>query len=205
MSNRSRLYNLAIIVAFTTLPASAGWFTTDDQEGREAFARGRYKEAATKFHDPYRKGVAQYRAADYRSAAESFSRVDRDDVLQAARYNLGNARFRLGDYEGAVQAYEAVLQEDPNDRAARHNLALALSMLAQTRANPEPEAPPEEEEQPEEQAEEQQEQESEQQQEPESGQEESEQQQESESGQQESEQQQESESGQQESEQQQES
>jgi len=142
-----------------------GLFSTSEQEARSHFSKLEFPEAANLFEDPYRKGVAQYRAGNYQAAAESFTEVNREDVLEDARYNLGNARFRLGDFEGAIEAYEYVLSENPDATDARHNLAIARAMLMQAiEQQKEQERKRKEEEQQQEQEEQQQEQEEQQQQ-----------------------------------------
>lgn len=110
-------------------PLWAGWFETRDQEARGLFETGQYDAAAERFDDPYRSGVAAYRAGDYGRAERAFAAVSRDSVAEDARYNRGNALFKLERYRDAADAYEGVLRENRNHEDARHNLALALEML----------------------------------------------------------------------------
>nr|MBS0020721.1 tetratricopeptide repeat protein [Gammaproteobacteria bacterium] len=112
----------------------AGWRMTAEQRARAYFAEGAYEAAAAEFQDPYRRGVALYRAGRYRAAAQAFAAVARAEVQLDARYNLGNARFQLAEYERAIEAYEAVLAHDPGQDDARHNLELAKRLLRQERA-----------------------------------------------------------------------
>jgi TatD family hydrolase len=121
------IFNLVTLIAVQ--PIQAGWFATQEQEASQFFARKHYEQAAQRFTDPYRKGVAQYKAGDFTAAAASFTQVTRSEVTQDARYNLGNARFQLGDLTGAIAAYEEVLQENSDHEDAAYNLALARSML----------------------------------------------------------------------------
>ncbi|MEZ4589781.1 MAG: tetratricopeptide repeat protein [Chloroflexota bacterium] len=48
----------------------------------------------------------------------------------ASAFNLGNSYFQLGDLEAAVVAYQIALRLNPNDLDAKHNLELALQMMA---------------------------------------------------------------------------
>ena len=50
------------LLAFAASAAVAGWFESNEQEGERLFRDGKYADAATVFRDPYRRGVAQYRA-----------------------------------------------------------------------------------------------------------------------------------------------
>lgn len=130
---------LSIFTAINPTPSPAGWFATQEQEAARSFSHKHYEQAAARFSDPYRKGVAYYRAGDFNAAAASFEKVSRSEVMLDARYNLGNARFQLGDLMGAIAAYEAVLKQHPKHEDAAFNLALARSMLPATAPTPEPE------------------------------------------------------------------
>ena len=88
------------------------------------------RQRRSEFQDPYRRGVALYRAGRYEDAVRAFEQAEQGKDVQSARYNLGNARFRLGDFAGAAEAYEQVLSAEPSDDDAAHNLALARAMLA---------------------------------------------------------------------------
>src|SRR5262249_24407270 len=50
-------------------------------------------------------------------------------LAPAIRYNLGNAAFQQRQYEAAADAYRKVLEQRPDDEAARRNLELALPAL----------------------------------------------------------------------------
>jgi len=125
---RFRASSLLLISIFLVPPAPveadwSSWFQNKDQEAWALLQAGRYREAAGAFTDPVWQGIAYYRAADYRAAAERFSRVD----TALAHYNRGNALMRLGDLEGARQAYERALELDPGFADARYNLGLLQS------------------------------------------------------------------------------
>ncbi len=106
-----------------------GWFTnlwlTPDQQGRLAFDRGDYAQAAKLFADPIWRGIAAYRAYDYLAAAEAFARVETPD----GKFALGNAQAHNHAYEKATKAYEEVLAVRPDHAAARTNLAIVRAAL----------------------------------------------------------------------------
>lgn len=117
------------LVLLATLSWSTLWFTPD-QLGARAFARGDYAAAAASFVDPLWSGAAWYRAGEFTRAAEAFARRDSPE----AHFNQGNARLMLGDYAAAVACYERALEQRPDWREARENLALATArreLLAQ--------------------------------------------------------------------------
>ena len=101
---------------------SAGWrlaelWLTRDQQGRLAFERGDFKEAAQRFEDPMWRGVAAYRAGDWDAAVDAFASLETADAL----YNLGNAHARRGDLVLAVKAYGQALERRPGWREATEN------------------------------------------------------------------------------------
>ncbi|VVE47413.1 VWA domain-containing protein [Pandoraea anhela] len=109
------------------------WLTRD-QQGRRAFERGDFAEAAERFDDPMWRGVAQYRAGQYAQAAQSFALIDSPE----SDFDQGNALARLGDYKGAQARYRAALRRKPDWPAAQANLALMGRLIA---ALPKPRKP----------------------------------------------------------------
>jgi Ca-activated chloride channel family protein len=103
----------------------AGWFRNAEQEAMQSVPRRRLRSAAAGLHDAYRRGVALYRAGQFRAAEVAFDRGRARIGALTARYNLGNARFKQGDYTGAIDAYEQVLAEQPDHADAHFNLTLA--------------------------------------------------------------------------------
>ncbi|MEJ2576733.1 MAG: tetratricopeptide repeat protein, partial [Gammaproteobacteria bacterium] len=139
-------FGVAVLLAVWAPWVGAGLFTNHEQEAAGAFAEGRFDEAAAGFTDPYRKGVALYRAGDYGASADAFAAVTREEVRTDAAYNRGNALLRAGRLEAAVAAYEEALTRQPDHADAEHNLGLARVLLADAAT-----APAEQEEQVEEQ------------------------------------------------------
>ncbi|MFY9973863.1 MAG: tetratricopeptide repeat protein, partial [Chromatiaceae bacterium] len=119
------LTGLAVVLGLMTTAAQAGLFKNSEQEAFDRLRAGDYVAAADTFQDPYRRGVALYRAGRYEEAARAFEHADHGSNAEAARYNLGNSRFQLGDFAGAVAAYEQVLSADPTQEDAAYNLSLA--------------------------------------------------------------------------------
>ena len=116
---------IALALGFaTSLGAFATWFENSDQQALRQFEAGDYIEAAYGFSDPYRKGVALYRAGRYADAAKNFEVTEDPENRIEARYNLGNTRFQLADFAGAVTAFEQVLSADPTHSDAQHNLGV---------------------------------------------------------------------------------
>lgn len=125
-----RLRRPVVIVALT-LPVLAVvigtwrnpefWFTAD-QQGERLLRRGEFAEAAERFRDPVRGGVAWYRAGEFEKAAAAFLR----STAPEAHYNRGNSLVFLGKYDAAVEAYDKALAKRPDWEAARGNREIAL-------------------------------------------------------------------------------
>lgn len=98
---------------------------TPDQQGRIAFDRGEYARAATLFTDRMWRGIAAYRAYDFLAAAEAFQKVGTVE----GRFALGNAQAQNHAYERAIKAYEDVLAQQPDNAAAKTNLAIVRAAL----------------------------------------------------------------------------
>ena len=103
----------------------AGLWMTPDQRGRIAFDRGNYASAAKLFADPMWRGIAAYRALDFLAAAEAFRKVE---TLEG-RFALGNAEAQNHAYEKSIKAYQDVLAQQPNNVAAKTNLAIVGAAL----------------------------------------------------------------------------
>lgn len=106
-----------LLLAFTWI----GLWYSPDQQGRRLFERSQFDQAAEAFADPMWRGVAWYRAGEFKKAAEAFARLSTPE----ARYNLGDAQVMLGQYDTAIASYELALQERPDWKEAQENLELA--------------------------------------------------------------------------------
>jgi len=93
------------------------WLTAD-QQGRLAWDKGRYEEAAKHFEDPIWRGTAMYMSGDFESAIEEFAVVDTAE----AWFARGNARAHQKEYEKAIPAYEKALELREDWTEAQENL-----------------------------------------------------------------------------------
>ncbi|MBZ2169826.1 vWA domain-containing protein [Marinobacter sp. F4216] len=109
-------------------PATAGpladAFLTPDQQGQLAYEAGRFADAARLFQDPYLRGLAAYRAAQYDLAVASFRQVD---TAQAWFYR-GNSLAKQVKLKQAISTYEQALSRQPDFPAARDNLDTVLEL-----------------------------------------------------------------------------
>jgi Ca-activated chloride channel homolog len=136
---------VALMLVFTfgtgTAVKAASAFDLYQQGDYNAALRQWRQELERSPHDPvlnFNAGTAAYRMGKYDQAFENFSEVLQSPnatLREKAYYNGGNALFRQGDeqedierqltsYEDAEYLYEQALAIDPNDEAAKKNLAL---------------------------------------------------------------------------------
>ncbi|HEV7258896.1 MAG TPA: tetratricopeptide repeat protein [Bosea sp. (in: a-proteobacteria)] len=118
------------IVALVTLGALAvaaqrdGWrnlFLTPDQRGRLLLHRDQPGAAAEAFRDPLWRGIALFRAGDFKAAAPDFAALDTAE----SAYDQGNALVMLGEYEDAVKRYDRALALRPGWPDATTNREIA--------------------------------------------------------------------------------
>lgn len=103
-----------------TLTWSGLWFTPD-QQAQSLLEKKEYQAAAETFTDTMWKGVALYRAGEFKEAQAVFSRLDSAE----AHYNRGNCLVFLGQYEDAVASYDRALSRRPDWQEATENRELA--------------------------------------------------------------------------------
>ena len=100
-------------------------FLTNDQQGRVAYEKPSFAEAAEKFVDPAWKGTAQYRSGQYLEAADTFVRLDSAEGF----FNRGNAYMRAFEFRKAITSYEQAVADAPDWQEAQENLELARYTL----------------------------------------------------------------------------
>ena len=98
---------------------------TQDQRAQQAFGQQQYQQAAEQFSDPDWRAAAQYKAGQYREAAETLKETQTAD----GHYNRGNALAKAGQLQEALQAYQQALKLDPKHADAQHNKALVEKQL----------------------------------------------------------------------------
>lgn len=115
---------LTIAVALVFAAQREGWrnlFLTPDQRGRILLDRSQPAAAADVFRDPLWRGIALFRAGDFKTAAQAFAALDTAE----SAYDQGNALVMLGQYEDAVKRYDRALALRPGWPDADTNREIA--------------------------------------------------------------------------------
>lgn len=131
---RGHLFSLMLILCMPVAELEASpyeYFKNSEELGKQAFDHGDYEEAINAFQDPYRKGVACYRAGKFAEAEKWFSQPSRTDVALQTAYNLGNALVQQQKFKEAITVYEDVLERWPDHIKAKENLELVKKALEQ--------------------------------------------------------------------------
>ena len=124
---------LALVIFIAPLPQPAHaslwddlWFNRN-QQAQRALEAGSPADAAVMFEDTEWRGVARYRAGDYKGSAAEFAESGDSRNL----YNLGNSMAQQGEFDAAIDAYEEVLEMDPGNEDAQYNLDLVKQLREQ--------------------------------------------------------------------------
>ena len=115
----------------------ADLWLSGDQQGRLAYERGDYADAAARFSDPQWKGAALYRAGKYDEAVDAFARVDSAESY----FDQGNALAHLGRYPAAIASYEEALKRKPKWAEAEKNLDIVKRLVPKPEDEETDEAP----------------------------------------------------------------
>jgi len=117
-----------ILYAYAQLPLdSSGRRTmmslvlTPDQQGQRYLKQQAYKKAFNAYTNPVLKGVALFRAGQFKDAAIAFA----NSLTPISSFNQGTAYIMSGLYDEAIEAFEQALEADPEFDAARVNLEIA--------------------------------------------------------------------------------
>lgn len=113
---------LILVVAWLTVRRGVDAWMTPDQRAARLLNQGSPMEAAELFREPFLKGVAQYRAGDFKTSAQTFLSIPSADAL----FNQANARIMLGEYDRAVELYDQVLELTPDRLDAITNREIAV-------------------------------------------------------------------------------
>lgn len=102
---------------------------------KEQFAKKAFEEvedidtALATFEDPYKRGVAYYRAGKFKQAEQSFRQSTRPKVKESALYNLANSLAYQNKLAEAVSTYNQLLSENPHHEKAKHNRDVVQKMI----------------------------------------------------------------------------
>ena len=105
------------------------YFKNSEELGKEAMEKNDYETALRHFKDPYRAGVAYYRAGNFAEAEKMFLLSSKEEVSLQAAYNLGNSLAQQQKFKEAIVAYEDGLTKCEGHVKAKENLELIKAML----------------------------------------------------------------------------
>ncbi len=98
---------------------------TPDQQGQVLFKLERYEEAARRFKDPRWQAYSYYGAEKFEQSATVFSQFpDYQAGLASA-----NALAQGQHYVKAAAQYKSLIEQDPTEKAAPHNLAIVQGLI----------------------------------------------------------------------------
>ena len=117
---------IALVAALGLLAATyrLGWrdlWLMPDQRGRVLMSENRPADAAKAFRDPLWRGIALFRAGDFKEASQAFAARDTAE----GAFNQGNALVMLGQYDDAMKRYDRALALRPGWQAALNNREIA--------------------------------------------------------------------------------
>lgn len=117
---------IAVLAGLALLAAGyhVGWrdlWLTPDQRGRLLMSENRPADAGKAFRDPLWRGVASFRAGDFKGAAQAFAARDTAE----SAFDQGNALVMLGQYDDALKRYDRALALRPGWPEALGNREIA--------------------------------------------------------------------------------
>jgi Ca-activated chloride channel homolog len=111
----------AMALAMASVPNPNLW-SSPDQRADRLFRQGHFMEASMAFSDPYRRGVALYRAGEFKAAAAALATIATPETA----FDRGNALVMQGKYADAIASYDRALSLRPGWRIAADNRAIAV-------------------------------------------------------------------------------
>lgn len=118
---------IAASTCFAAWRAAGGEFRslwlTRAQQGDRLMARGDFAAAAKRYPEALQRGVALYRAGQFKEAAAEFGRGSSSEAL----FNRGNALVMTGKYQDAIASYDAAFKLHPGWPAAVQNRQIAVA------------------------------------------------------------------------------
>jgi Ca-activated chloride channel homolog len=112
---------IVICIIATAIGCESGFWLTPDQQGERLLVANKFQEAAKVYVDPFRKGVAFFRAGDFKAAVSVFERIN----TAQAYFNKGNSLVMLGKYTDAVSSYDRALDVRSKWKEAEENREIA--------------------------------------------------------------------------------
>jgi len=133
-----------IVIFFLSGSLHASWFAHDRAARalqQENFPQAKQALQELLLHDPYNAtvlydaGIVSYKTSEFQPAAAYFKKAAQSAVdkqlQEQAYFNLGNTQVDLKELEQAIKAYEKVLELNPENERAKHNLEKVKEMLEQ--------------------------------------------------------------------------
>ncbi|WGY45838.1 VWA domain-containing protein [Vibrio sp. ABG19] len=133
---RGFIFVLLLSTGLTMPPqrAEASPWLNADQQAMQSYQQKDFAAAAEQFSDPEWQGIARYQAKDYQGAINALSQLAQPSPQ--AQYNLANAYAQAGQLDKAKQLYQQVLQAEPDNSDAKHNLQVVEQALKQQQQQP---------------------------------------------------------------------
>lgn len=139
---------ISIVFVMIEMPLGASFFTSWSYGNAAASAqKGEWQKAQHAINDlvcampdradiVYDSGVAAYRLSEFEHAKAYFESVTAMqnvdfDLKKQAYFNLGNTHVARKKFSDAIVPYEKVLELDPDNRLAQHNLEKVKEILKQ--------------------------------------------------------------------------
>jgi len=116
---------MAIVFSYFKPQQAADLWLTRDQQGRMLFSQGHYETAARQFNDTRWKAYSLYASEQFDQSAAVYGQLEHTlDVLARA-----NALAHARRYVKARDIYQALLKQEPDNRAAQHNIKIVKKII----------------------------------------------------------------------------